>query len=406
MPVGLKAPESLLPIAGLSIGVAESNIRYSGRNDLVLMSLCEGASTAAVYTKNRYCAAPVLLCKQHAATQAPQALLINAGNANAGTGTQGMLNAQQSCQMVSEAIACDTSGVLPFSTGVIGEQLPMDAVQKGIKLAAQNMSEDNWLAAANAIMTTDIVAKAISQQVEVDGQLITITGITKGSGMICPNMATMLAYVATDVAIDEEVLQSMLNKANNQSFNRITVDSDTSTNDALVLMATGKAANTTISDINSPQAKQFYKALEPVLISLATSIVRDGEGATKFVKIAINGGASEADCESIAYSIAHSPLVKTALYASDPNWGRILAAIGKAQVEQLIIERVDIAINGLALIKNGEPDSSYNEEAGQAVFNEQEINIAVNLNLGSAAYHVWTSDLSHEYVTINADYRS
>jgi len=406
MPVGLNAPKKLLPVSGVSIGVAESNIRYAGRNDLVLMSLSEGTSTAAVYTKNLYCAAPVTLCKEHAQKKSPQALLINAGNANAGTGALGMENAKQSCEMVSQAIGCNSLEVLPFSTGVIGEQLSMEAMRKGIDLASKNMSEDNWLLAANAIMTTDIVAKAVSKQVEVDGKLITITGITKGSGMICPNMATMLGYVATDAMVDSNTLQAMLVKANNQSFNRITVDSDTSTNDSLVLMATGKAGNEIINDDGSVEAVTFYEALESVLISLATSIIRDGEGATKFVRIDVLGGVSEQDCELIAYSVAHSPLVKTALYASDPNWGRILAAIGKAPVSQLVIEQVDICINDVDLIKNGEPASSYTEQAGQAVFNEEEISIQIDLNLGASNYHVWTSDLSHEYVTINADYRS
>ena len=240
----------------------------------------------------------------------------------------------------------------------------------------------------------------------IDGKTVTITGITKGSGMICPNMATMLGYVATDAAISADALQAMLVKSNNQSFNRITVDSDTSTNDALVLAATACAGNDIIDDLNSESAIAFYNALERVLVALATSIIRDGEGATKFVKVNVIGGASESDCEAIAYSVAHSPLVKTALYASDPNWGRILAAIGKSSVEQLIIEKVDININDVELIKNGEPASNYTEEAGQAVFNQEEITIHINLNLAGASYHVWTSDLSHEYVTINADYRS
>ena len=405
MPVGLKQPDELLPISGVNIGVAESNVRYKGRDDLVVMALCESASSAAVYTKNRYCAAPVIVCKEHAQLQSPQALLINAGNANAGTGELGMTNAKLSCQMVSEALGCDQLGVLPFSTGVIGEQLPMQAIKKGVDLAVSNMSEGNWLAAAKAIMTTDTVAKAISKQVELDGQTITITGITKGSGMICPNMATMLGYVATDAAIDSEVLQDMLERANEQSFNRITVDSDTSTNDSLVLVATGKAANQELrkGEVNY---ERFYQALESVLISLATSIVRDGEGATKFIKVSVNGGASTQDCEAIAYSVAHSPLVKTALYASDPNWGRILAAIGKAPVEQLIIEKVDININGLSLIESGEPAPNYTEEQGQEVFNQSDIEISIDLNLAQENYHVWTSDLSHDYVSINADYRS
>jgi len=406
MPVALTAPQTLLPVAGIKLGVAESNIRYQGRNDLVLMTLAEGTTTAAVYTQNYYCAAPVLLCKEHMSQQAPKALLINAGNANAGTGTQGMQNAKQSCDMVAQAIACNAQQVLPFSTGVIGEQLPMDAVAKGVELASQNLKNDNWMAAASAIMTTDIVAKGVSEQIEIDGKTITITGITKGSGMICPNMATMLGYVATDANIDQCVLQAMLSKANQQSFNRITVDSDTSTNDALVLMATGNAGNVLIDNTDSESANILYDALEKVLIVLATSIVRDGEGATKFVKISVSGGASTQDCEAIAYSVAHSPLVKTALFASDPNWGRILAAIGKAKVDELVIEKVDIQINGVALIEAGEPAQTYTEEQGQAVFNQSEINIDIQLNLGDADYHVWTSDLSHEYVSINADYRS
>lgn len=406
MPVGLFAPQTLLPIAGVRIGVAESNIRYQGRNDLVLMTLAQGSSVAAVYTKNRYCAAPVLLCKEHMALQSPSALLINAGNANAGTGQQGMVNAKQSCDIVAQAIGCESQSVLPFSTGVIGEQLPMDAVQKGIEIASQNLKSDNWLSAASAIMTTDTVAKAISEQVVIDGHTITITGISKGSGMICPNMATMLGYVATDADIDQTVLQSMLGNANDQSFNRITVDSDTSTNDALVLVATAKSGNAVIDNRESDSAIIFYDALERVLIHLATSIVRDGEGATKFVKVSVNGGASPQDSEAIAYSVAHSPLVKTALFASDPNWGRILAAIGKAPVNELVIEKVDIKINGVALIDSGEPAKTYTEEQGQAVFNESEIEIDIQLNLGDADYHVWTSDLSHDYVSINADYRS
>jgi len=402
MPVGLKAPSSLLAVPGIEIGVAESGIRYVDRDDLVVIKLASGTNTAAVYTKNKYCAAPVLLCKENQAIATPQALLINAGNANAGTGKQGLQNAKQSCQLIADAIDCDASEVLPFSTGVIGEQLPMDAIQKGIHLAASNLKEDNWLAAASAILTTDTLPKAVSEQIEIDGKIITITGITKGSGMICPNMATMLAYVATDANISPDVIQLMLCEANEQSFNRITVDSDTSTNDALVLMATGKAGNEEINDLDNA----FYEALKRVLIELATSIVRDGEGATKFVKVVVENGASVCDCESIAYSLAHSPLVKTALYACDPNWGRILMAIGKAPVEQLELDKVSIRINDVLLIENGEPAQSYTEELGQAVFNQQEITISIDLDAGEERYHVWTSDLSHEYVTINADYRS
>ena len=406
MPVGLSPPVNLLPVKGVQLGTAAAGIRYADRDDLLLIRLAEGSRCATVYTKNRYCAAPVTLCKEHQASSIPQSLLINAGNANAGTGSQGMENAKLSCQMVADNLSLKASQVLPFSTGVIGEQLPMDAFERGIPQAVKALHEDNWLAAANAIITTDIVAKGVSKQFEIDGKQITITGISKGSGMICPNMATMLAYVATDAAISDELLQTMLVKANAQSFNRITVDSDTSTNDALVLMATGQSDLAELTDADSTQANQFYSALESVLVTLATSVIRDGEGATKFVKIKVNNGASEQDCRAIAYSVAHSPLVKTALYASDPNWGRILAAIGKAEVEQLSIDNIDIQINGIALIENGEPAASYSEQQGKEVFSQEEITIVINLNLGQANFHVWTSDLSHDYVTINADYRS
>ena len=406
MAVGLKEPGELFPVSGIRLATAAAGIRYSNRDDMALLEIAEGSTIAAVFTLNKYCAAPVTLAKEHLAQTSSRALLINAGIANAGTGKQGMDNARQSCTAVAESLGLFAEQVLPFSTGVIGEQLPMTALLGGVGELADDLSDDNWLPAAKAIMTTDTQAKAVSQKLELDGQTVTITGIAKGSGMICPNMATMLSYVATDANIDGELLQGFLSKANSASFNRITVDSDTSTNDALILIATGQSSAPPVTAQDSAAGQAFYLALEQVLIKLATAVVRDGEGATKFVKVSVNGGVSESDCVTIAYSVAHSPLVKTALFASDPNWGRILAAIGKAPIKQLELDKVDIRINDLSLIESGEPASSYTEAAGKAVFEQQDITVAIDLNLGSADYHVWTSDLSHEYVTINSDYRS
>ena len=406
MAVGLKPLQALAPVAGVKLATTASGSRYQGRDDVLLMTIAEGSSVAGVFTKNRYCAAPVTLAKENLRVDSPRAFLINAGNANAGTGLEGMHNAQICCAEVAAQLGLAKQQILPFSTGVIGEQLAVDKILASIKPLIAGLADGHWLAAASSIMTTDTLAKGASEQVTINGQAITITGITKGSGMICPNMATMLAYVATDAGIDDEVLQSLLERACDASFNRITVDGDTSTNDALMLIATGHSSLHTISDRDCAEAEQFYSALERVLISLATDIIRDGEGATKFVKVHVVNAFLEKDAESIAYSIAHSPLVKTALYASDPNWGRILAAIGKAEVEQLDLNKVDIQINDLALIVQGEPAASYTEEQGKQEFEKDEISIVINLNLGAEQYHVWTTDLSHDYVTINADYRS
>ena len=403
MAVGLKEPGTLLPVAGVELATSAAGIRYVGRDDLLIMSLSEGSEVAAVFTQNKCCAAPVTLAKEHMAKKATRALLVNSGNANAVTGEQGMLNAVQTCFELATQLGVSTEQVLPFSTGVIGEQLNMSAFTSGIAAAKPSLKEDNWLAAARAIMTTDTVPKAVSRRFKIGDDTITISGISKGSGMICPNMATMLAYVATDAKISKESLDSLLARGTAASFNRITVDSDTSTNDALVLAATGKAQ---AEALNGSDLETFYLELESVLIELATAIIRDGEGATKFIKIAVSGGSSEADCASVAYTIAHSPLVKTALFASDPNWGRILMALGKSPIEQLDMSKVDIHIGDVSLIERGEPAKSYTEEAGKAVFVEEEIDIHINLNEGEFASHVWTSDLSHDYVSINADYRS
>ena len=402
MAVGLRAPEELLAIDGVEIATTAAQIRYQGRDDLVLFKFAEGATAAAVFTKNKYCAAPVTIAQQHLEKNKPRALLINAGNANAGTGELGLKNAIQSCQAIAETLGIEIEQVLPFSTGVIGEQLPMDRMFQGIENVSKSLSSNNWLDAASAIMTTDTIAKGVSECILIDGQQVTITGIVKGSGMICPNMATLLSYVATDADIAADRLQAMLEQGANASFNRITVDSDTSTNDALVLVATGKSS----VQINNENIDDFSHALDKVLIALATSVIRDGEGATKFVKVDVINGVCDTDCESIAYSVAHSPLVKTALFASDPNWGRILAAIGKADAEHLDIDKINIQVNGQTLIEQGQPASSYSEEIGQTIFQQDEITITIDLALGNKKYHVWTSDLSHEYVSINADYRS
>ena len=405
MAVNLKTPQSLMPIKGIKLASIEANIRYQNRDDLLLLTLCEGSSVAAVFTQNKYCAAPVLVAREHLAASDIRALLINSGNANAGTGQLGLDNTRLSCQAVASALGLNSTQVLPFSTGVIGEQLAMDKLVSGVNSAAQALGDSDWLKAAETIMTTDTIAKGVSEQVDINGTLVTITGIAKGSGMVCPNMATLLSYVATDVVIPQELLQDFLNKGVEKSFNRITVDSDTSTNDALVLMATG-TSGVVIESYEDDQAIVFNACLQDVLIKLATAIVRDAEGATKFVNVVVSGGDTLEDCSAVAYSVAHSPLVKTALFASDPNWGRILMAIGKSDVEQLDVTKIDITINEQPLIESGQPASSYSEEVGQKVFQEAEIVIEVDLNQGGYSHNVWTSDLSHEYVSINADYRS
>lgn len=406
MAVNLNPPSTLLIVKGVQLATVAAGIKYPDREDMLLITLPEGSTVAGVFTQNRFCAAPVTLAKSNLQADACRALLINAGNANAGTGSQGMASALSNCAQVAEQLSLRPEQVLPFSTGVIGEQLPMSEIGAGIDRLVNKGVEDNWLAAANAIMTTDTVAKAVSETLDIDGHTINITGIAKGSGMICPNMATLLSYVATDAAVDKPTLQAMLERATQASFNRITVDSDTSTNDALMLMATARAGNNEITSVTDPGAEQLYFAIEKVLISLATAVIRDAEGASKFVKIQVVNSTSEADAKSIAYSVAHSPLVKTALFASDPNWGRLLMAVGKADVETLDIDAMNLSINGLALIENGEPAVTYTEAAGKEVFEQSEIEICIDLKAGDQGFHVWTSDLSHDYVSINADYRS
>jgi glutamate N-acetyltransferase/amino-acid N-acetyltransferase len=402
MPVNLPPPENLLPIKGIRLAAVAAGIRYKNRNDLVVLELAEGTTTAAVFTKNAFCAAPVHVCRDHLQKIAPRYLLINSGNANAGTGEQGMQNAMQTCQLLADTFACNADEVLPFSTGVIGEQLPIQPFADALPNVSSLLSADNWLQAAEGIMTTDTLPKAITKQIDIDGQTVTITGISKGSGMIKPDMATMLAYVATDAAVDQARLQTLLKQGTDKSFNAITVDSDTSTNDALVLMATGQSGFAVTDDNEAV----FQQALDSVLQHLAQAIIRDGEGATKFVTIDVTQATDQEEAREVAYTVAHSPLVKTALFASDPNWGRILAAVGRSKVENLDVNQINLYLGKTCLLEKGMPAVDYTEEKGQQEMNQDEITIRIELGRGETAATVWTSDLSYEYVKINAEYRS
>lgn len=397
--------DDILPVAGIRLASSAAGIKKNGKDDLVIFTIEKSSSCAATFTQNAFCAAPVTLAKQHLSQYSPRALLINSGNANAGTGETGMQNAKQSCQWLAEELHILPEQVLPFSTGVIGEHMPMPVIRSGIKQTVPALSEDSWPAAATGIMTTDTVAKAISKTLVLDGKKITISGIAKGSGMICPNMATMLAFIATDANVEAEFLQQCLSEAVDDSFNAITVDGDTSTNDACVLIASGKAGNKQLNK-NSDDASIFIDALREVCLYLAQAIVRDAEGATKFVTVSVVQASSKKEAKNVAYTIAHSPLVKTALFASDPNWGRILAAVGRAGIEQLDISGVNIFLGDVCIVRRGGVDDEYTEEKGQAVMNQHEITITVELSRGDETSTIWTSDLSHEYVRINSEYRS
>ena len=407
MPVNLKSPVLALPVPGVSLGIAEANIKRENRKDLLVIGLCEGARVAGVFTKNRFCAAPVIVAKEHLSdNKGIRALVVNTGNANAGTGEQGLQDARSTCAALAGLLNCQTNQILPFSTGVIMEPLPVAKIAAGLPGAVANMIEDNWLNAAEAIMTTDIVAKAISKRIVVDGATVTITGIAKGSGMIHPNMATMLGYIATDAAISQALLQDMVRVAANRSFNCITVDGDTSTNDALMLIASGKSALSEVLDADSKTYHALLAAITEVAIYLAQAIVRDGEGATKFITIAIEGGRDEDECKKIGYAIAHSPLVKTAFFASDPNLGRILAAIGYAGVDDLDVSALKLYLDDVLVAENGGRAASYKEEDGQRVMQQSDITIRVVLNRADFNATLWTCDFSYDYVKINASYRS
>ncbi len=409
MPVNLIPPAAaqLLPVAGVSLGVTEANIKRENRKDLLVMQLSAGTRIAGVFTQNRFCAAPVIVAREHLAQpDGIRALVVNTGNANAGTGEQGMQDARTTCAALAGLLGCKAAQILPFSTGVIMEPLPVGKIAAGLPGCVANMRADNWYDAAHAIMTTDIVAKAISRQVEIDGVTITVTGIAKGSGMIHPNMATMLGYIATDAAIAQPLLQQMVSAAANRSFNCITVDGDTSTNDALMLIATGQAALPEIRDAKGADFAALQAAVTEVATYLAQAIVRDGEGATKFITVQVEGGKDEAECKQIGYAIARSPLVKTAFFASDPNLGRILAAIGYAGVADLDVDVLKLYLDDVLVAENGGRAASYREEDGQRVMQQSDITIRVVLNRGAAKATLWTCDFSYDYVKINASYRS
>jgi glutamate N-acetyltransferase / amino-acid N-acetyltransferase len=409
MPVNLTPPiaADLLPIAGVKLGIAKANIKVENRRDLLVMQLCEGAKVAGVFTQNRFCAAPVIVAREHLAQGlAIRALLVNTGNANAGTGEQGLQDARATCAALAGLLGCKATQILPFSTGVIMEALPAAKIAAGLPACVTNLSADNWFDAAHAIMTTDIVAKAVSRQVMIDGVPVTLTGIAKGSGMIHPNMATMLGYIATDAAVTQPLLQQLVSVAANRSFNCITVDGDTSTNDSLLLIATGQTSMPEIRDAHSTQFAALQAAVTEISICLAQAIVRDGEGATKFITVCIEGGRNESECRQIGYAIAHSPLVKTAFFASDPNLGRILAAIGYAGISDLDVSLLRLYLDEVLVAENGGRASSYREEDGVRVMQQSDIVIRVALNRGAAKATLWTCDFSYDYVKINASYRS
>lgn len=404
MPVGDVSLPEFNAIPGIRVGIASAGIKKPGRKDITVFELAEGCSVAGVFTTNAFCAAPVTLAKKHLAATATRYLLINTGNANAGTGSKGLAAAQESCRFLGEQAGCAPEAVLPFSTGVIGELLPVEKVTSAIPHALANLQENGWADAASAIMTTDTVPKGASVKVQTSKGAIFLSGISKGAGMICPNMATMLSFVGTDACIAPELLQRLLAESVNQSFNRITIDGDTSTNDACILVASGLGVEVTEHD--SEILTVFKQALDALMQRLATLIVRDGEGATKFMTVAVEGAAQSEEALAVAYTVAHSPLVKTAFFASDPNWGRILAAIGRSGVANLDVSQISIWLDEVCIVEGGARAASYTEEQGQAVMDRAEITIRIALARGAHCEQVWTTDLSHEYVTINAEYRT
>ncbi|GIK24957.1 MAG: arginine biosynthesis bifunctional protein ArgJ [Betaproteobacteria bacterium] len=408
MPVNLKPPVAaeLLPVAGVALGIAQAGIRKANRRDLLLIRLDVGAAVAGVFTQNRFCAAPVTVCREHLQAGAIRALVVNTGIANAGTGEPGMQAARATCAAAARLLGCTPAQVLPFSTGVIMEPLPVERIEAGLPASAADLREDNWAAAAEAIMTTDTLPKAASRKVSLGGTAVTVTGIAKGAGMIRPNMATMLGFVATDAAVAPALLQRLVREAADASFNCVTVDGDTSTNDSFVLIASGKAGNVPLADATSSDYAALREAVTAVAAELAQAIVRDGEGATKFMSIRVEGGRDAAECKAVGYAIAHSPLVKTAFFASDPNLGRILAAIGNAGIADLDVSRVKLWLDEVLVSENGGRAAAYREEDGARVMKQAEITVRVDLARGAAQATVWTCDFSYDYVKINADYRS
>lgn len=408
MPVNLKplAVDSIFSVKGISLGIAKANIKKPDRKDLLLVNIDEGSKVSGVFTQNAFCAAPVLLCKEHLKGASEiRALVINTGCANAGTGEEGILRAKETCRAVGELLSIKSEQVLPFSTGVILENLPVDKIKSGLPEALKNLAPNHWLDAAEAIMTTDIVPKVASKKIKIQDKEISISGISKGSGMIHPNMATMLSFIATDASINQVLLDQMLKEVTAQSFNCITVDGDTSTNDSFILISTGQSGHTEINQ-EGKDYEVLKNAIQDIAIELAQAIVRDGEGATKFITVQVESGLDDTECRKVAFAIAHSPLIKTAFFASDPNLGRILAAIGYAGIEALDITKIQLFLGDILVAEKGGRAASYSEAQGQEVMKHSEISMRILLNRGKAKVTIWTCDFSYDYVKINADYRT
>jgi len=408
MPVNLKplAVDSIFSVKGISLGIAKANIKKPDRKDLLLVNIDEGSKVSGVFTQNAFCAAPVLLCKDHLKGASEiRALVINTGYANAGTGEEGILRAKETCRAVGELLSIKSEQVLPFSTGVILENLPVDKIKSGLPEALKNLAPNHWLDAAEAIMTTDIVPKVASKKIKIQDKEISISGISKGSGMIHPNMATMLSFIATDASINQVLLDQILKEVTAQSFNCITVDGDTSTNDSFILISTGQSGHTEINQ-EGKDYEVLKNAIQDIAIELAQAIVRDGEGATKFITIQVESGLDDTECRKVAFAIAHSPLIKTAFFASDPNLGRILAAIGYAGIEALDITKIQLFLGDILVAEKGGRAASYSEAQGQEVMKHSEISMRILLNRGKAKVTIWTCDFSYDYVKINADYRT
>ncbi|MFB4393888.1 MULTISPECIES: bifunctional glutamate N-acetyltransferase/amino-acid acetyltransferase ArgJ [unclassified Pseudomonas] len=405
MAVGLGPLPTLHPVPGFELGIASAGIKRPGRKDVVVMRCAEGSSVAGVFTLNAFCAAPVILSKQRVQGTV-RYLLTNTGNANAGTGAPGLAAAERTCAKLAELAGVPPESVLPFSTGVIGEPLPVEKIEGALQAALDNLSEHNWAEAATGIMTTDTLPKGASRQFQFEGKTITVTGISKGAGMIRPNMATMLGYIATDAKVAPSVLKDLMLDGANKSFNRITIDGDTSTNDCCMLIATGKADVPEVTEARGALFEALKQAVFEVCMEVAQAIVRDGEGATKFVTVQVNGGGNHQECLDVGYAVAHSPLIKTALFASDPNWGRILAAVGRAGVPELDVSLIDVFLGEVCIASKGGRSPSYTEAQGSAVMAQEEITIRIELGRGQCSETIWTTDLSHEYVKINAEYRT
>jgi glutamate N-acetyltransferase/amino-acid N-acetyltransferase len=409
MPVNLSAPDpaALFAVPGVRIGVAEAGVRKANRKDLTVVLIDEGSAVGGVFTQNRFCAAPVQVCRDHlAANVGIRAMVINTGNANAGTGEDGLMRTRTTCIALARHLDIAPEQILPFSTGVIMEPLPVERIEAGLPAALADASENHWARAAEGIMTTDTIPKAFSRRVQVGGATVTITGISKGAGMIRPNMATMLGFMATDAKIDPSLIQPLAKRLADASFNRVTIDGDTSTNDSFVVIATQKAAHAAVTSLDSADGQALVAAMQDVARQLAQAIVRDGEGATKFITVQVEGGKNPAECKQVAYAVAHSPLVKTAFFASDPNLGRILAAVGYAGIDDLDQTGIDLFLDDVHVAVKGGRNPAYREEDGQRVMKQSEITVRIGLGRGNASETLWTCDLSHDYVTINADYRS